>query len=276
MAEQVRVAFVLGGGGHLGAAEVGMLKALVERDIRPDLVVGTSIGAVNGAFVAAAPDPAAVARLEALWRSAERSGVLSRSPLAQARNLLRTGVAIHSADGLRALLLRHLPVTEFAEMQVPFECVATCIERAAEPWFVEGSVADAVVASAATPGLFAPVPIGGEHFFDGGIVNSIPVSRAVEHGATCIYVIHVGRIERALAPPTRPWQVGWVAFELARRHRLNRDLAALPAGVEVHLLPTGRTPTIRSDLRYWDLSAPEALIQTAHAATSVYLDGLQS
>ena len=264
-------AFVLGGGGHLGSAEVGMLKALIEHGITPDLVVGTSIGAVNGAFVAADPGPPAVARLEALWRSADRSGVLSRSVLAQARNLVRTGVAIHSADGLRALLDRHLPVTEFDQMQVPFECVATCIERAAEHWFVSGSVVDAVVASAATPGLFAPVPVDGEHFFDGGLVNSIPVSRAVEHGATCIYVVHVGRIERRIAPPTRPWQVGLVAFELARRHRLNRDLAALPTGVEVHLLPAGGAPTIRNDLRYWDLSAPDALMQAAYDATNRYL-----
>jgi len=96
-----------------------------------------------------------------------------------------------------------------------------------------------VLASCAVPGILPPVKIGGEHFIDGGIVNSIPVARAVALGATTIYVLQVGRLEKPLAPPRWPWEVGLVAFEVARRHRFASDLSSLPGGVELHVLPTG-------------------------------------
>jgi NTE family protein len=122
------------------------------------------------------------------------------------------------------------------------------------------------------------VEIGGEHFVDGGIVNSIPVNRAVELGATRIYVLHVGRLDRPLAPPRWPWEVGLVAFEIARRHRVVRDLAALPAGVEAHVLPTGWPDPPRygdlSQLRYRDASRVRERIASAREATGRHLDEL--
>jgi NTE family protein len=89
------------------------------------------------------------------------------------------------------------------------------------------------------PGILPPVKIGDEHFIDGGIVNSIPVGRAVALGAKTIYVLQVGRLERALRPPRWPWEVGLVAFEVARRHRFAHDLRSLPDDVQLHVLPTG-------------------------------------
>ncbi|MBV8710598.1 MAG: patatin-like phospholipase family protein [Solirubrobacterales bacterium] len=122
---------------------------------------------------------------------------------------------------------------------MPFQCVAASIERAAEHWFDRGPLVDVVLASCAVPGILPPVPIDGEHFIDGGIVNSIPVSRAVALGARKIYVLQVGRLEQPLSPPRRPWEVGLVAFEVARRHRFAHDLHSLPDDVELHVLPTG-------------------------------------
>ena len=90
------------------------------------------------------------------------------------------------------------------------------------------------------PGILPPVEVGGEHYIDGGIVNSIPVDRAVQLGATRIFVMHVGRLDRPLEPPRWPWEVALVAFEIARRHRFLGDLASLPDGVEIHVLPTGQ------------------------------------
>jgi NTE family protein len=140
---------------------------------------------------------------------------------------------------MRALLDGLLPVGRVEELRVPFQCVAASIERAAEHWFETGSLADVVLASCAVPGILPPVPIDGEHFIDGGIVNSIPVSRAVGLGARRIYVLQVGRLEQSLKPPRWPWEVGLVAFEVARRHRFAHDLRSLPEGVELHVLPTG-------------------------------------
>src|ERR1700691_4271160 len=221
-------AFVLGGGGLLGAHEVGMLRALAEAGIRPDLVVGTSIGALNGAFVAADPSGAA-ARLSRMWQG----------------------------DELR---------------------VAAGIETASARWFSSGPVVPAVMASCAVPGLLPPVEIDGAHYFDGGLVDSIPVGRAVALGASTVYVLQVGRIESPLEVPTRPWQVGLVAFEIARRHRFHEEMSSLPENVRVHVLPTGgqRLPPGLSQFRYRDKTRVGQSIERAYTASASYLAGLTS
>jgi len=233
------LAFVLGGGGVLGAHEVGMLRALAERGVRPDVVLGTSVGAVNGAFFAADPTLAGVERLSELWRQSNWSERSAGAALRRVSTLARSGTHLESLSEMRQRLLSLLPVTRVEDLQVPFQCVAASIERAAEHWFDRGPLVDVVLASCAVPGILPPVPIDGEHFIDGGIVNSIPVSRAVTLGARKIYVLQVGRLEQSLRPPRRPWEVGLVAFEVARRHRFAHDLHSLPDDVELHVLPTG-------------------------------------
>jgi NTE family protein len=270
------VVFVLGGGGGpLGAHEVGMLGALLERGILPDLVLGTSIGAINGAAICADPSVAGVERLTTLWSALDRSDVFGGSLIRRAAKLARTRTHLHGNEALRARLQAQLP-DKIEELNVPFQCVAASIERAAEHWFADGPLVDAVLASAAVPGLLPPVEIGGEHFIDGGIVNSIPVSRAVALGARRIYVLHVGRLDRPLEPPRWPWEVGLVAFEVARRHRFVDDLAALPAEIEVHVLPTGQREPPRyndlSQLRYRDVSDAPQRIAQAHKASAQYLE----
>ena len=272
-AGQGGTAFVLGGGGVLGAAEVGMLQALFEHGIRPDLIVGTSVGAINGAFVAADPSVGAVDVLRAVWEELASERIFAGSVLSRMGTLVRTRTHLHPREPLRDLLAAHLPVRTFAELAVPFQCVAASIEQAAERWFTAGSLIDAVLASSAVPGLLPPVELDGEHFLDGGLVHSIPVGRAVALGADTIYVLHVGRIDQPLRPPTWPWEVGLVAFEIARRHRFAADLAALPPGATVHVLPSGDpAPPGAGNLRYRDFSAVPARIEQAHAAARAYLD----
>lgn len=266
-------AFVLGGGGVLGAAEVGMLKALFERGVRPDLVVGTSVGAINGALVAADPAPGAVDRLRGVWEELASRRIFAGSVLGRARTLVRTRTHLHPREPLRDLLTEHLPVRTFAELHVPFQCVAASIERAAEHWFSEGALVEAVLASCAVPGLLPPVELDGEHYLDGGLVHSIPVGRAVALGADTIFVLHVGRIDRPLRPPTGPWEVAQVAFEIARRHRFAADLATLPPGVTVHVLPSGDpAPPGAANLRYRDFSGVAARIDRAYRAARGHLD----
>ena len=157
---------------------------------------------------------------------------------------------------------------------MPFQCVAASIENAGAHWFSTGPLADAVLASCAVPGLLPPVEIGGEHFLDGGLVHSIPVGRALALGATEIYVLHVGRIERPLAPPRSPWDVGLVAFEIARRHRFVEEMAALPASVRVHVLPSGEENAPLMSLRYRSPAAVAGRISRGYQAASEYLAGL--
>jgi NTE family protein len=257
----------------LGAAEVGMLQALFERGIRPDLVVGTSVGAINGAFVAADPTAGAVDRLRALWEELAAERIFAGSLLSRVATLVRTRTHVHPREPLRDLLTAHLPVRTFAELRIRFQCVAASIERAAEHWFADGDLVEAVLASSAVPGLLPPVESGGEHFLDGGLVHSIPVGRAVALGAETVYVLHVGRIDRALRPPTRPWEVATVAFEIARRHRFAADLAALPPGVTVHVLPAGDPAAPgAANLRYRDFTAVPGRIGQARDASCRYLD----
>jgi NTE family protein len=265
-------AFVLGGGGVLGAAEVGMLQALLEHGVRPDLVVGTSVGAVNGALVAADPTPGAVDRLRGVWEELASRRVFAGSVLSRVGTLVRTRTHLHPREPLRDLLEAFLPVRTFAGLRVPFQCVAASIERAAEHWFTDGDLVDAVLASCAVPGLLPPVEVDGEHYLDGGLVHSIPVGRAVALGADTVYVLHVGRIDRPLRPPARPWEVATVAFEIARRHRFAADLAALPPGVTVHVLPGGDpAPPGAGNLRYRDFSGVSARIDQAYVATRDHL-----
>ena len=140
-------------------------------------------------------------------------------------------------------------------------------------WFSSGPVVPAVMASCAVPGLLPPVEIDGAHYFDGGLVDSIPVGRAVALGASIVYVLQVGRIESPLAVPRRPWEVGLVAFEIARRHRFHEEMSSLPDSVRVHVLPTGgdRLPPGRAQFRYRDRSKVGLSIERAYAASASYL-----
>jgi NTE family protein len=265
------VAFVLGGGGIYGATQIGMLRALIEAGIQPDLIVGTSVGALNGAMVAADPSSAMLARLTELWSSLSASGIFSDSIGSQAVRLARERTHLHSAAPLRRLLHANLPVSRFEDLPVRFECVAASIEQAAAHWFTSGSIEDAVVASCAVPGLFPPAVVHGEHFLDGGLVHSIPVGRAVHLGAREIYVLHVGRLERPLRPPRWPWQVGLVAFEIARRHRFVEEIANLPEGIDLHVLPSGVTDTPLVSIRHRIGAGIAVRVDAAYRAGQAYL-----
>ncbi|MDP2775615.1 MAG: patatin-like phospholipase family protein [Nocardioides sp.] len=267
-------AFVLGGGGVLGAVEVGMLRALFERGVVPELVLGTSVGAINGALVAHDPTEAVIERLTELWRGASESGreVYGDNPLRTVRRAVATGTHIYSSKPLQQRLVEEFGDLTIEELPVRFQVCAASIERAAEHWFESGPVVDAVVASAAVPGILPPAKIGDEHFLDGGIVNSIPLARAVQLGATRVFVLQVGRIDRPLVVPRRPWEVARVSFEIARRHRFTRELAELPPDVECHVLPANGT-SARDDTLFGtrDFSSVEDRIELTYEASRDYL-----
>jgi NTE family protein len=270
-----RTAFVLGGGGRLGAAEVGMLAALLDSDVQPDLVVGTSIGALNGVAVALDPSPQGADRLRTLWAEVVHSGVFGGSIVDRVRHLARHRTSLHSGEPLDRLIRSVVGDLDIEALEVEFQCVASCIETAAPAWFDRGPAVPAVMASCAVPGLLPAVEIDGRHYLDGGIVDSIPVQRALDLGARRVFVLQVGRIEEPLRPPRHPQEVAVVAFELARRNRFASAMSALPEGVEVHVLPTGGTGPRATDLRqlrYRDFSDVDARIDAAHAATSEYLE----
>lgn len=271
-------AFVLGGGGVLGAAEVGMARALLEAGVRPDLVCGTSVGAINGAAIAADPTPEGAQRLLEMWERLAGNGMLDGSLVGRLASLVSRRTALHGNGGLRRMLRDRLPAQTFEDLVVPFECVAASIERAREHWFDRGELIEPVLASCALPGVFPPVRIGDEHFLDGGLVNSIPLDRAVARGADTVWVLHVGRLEEDLATPRFLWEVAFVAFEISRRHRFFSDLERVGSEVTVHVLPTGlpqRPATTWSNLRYRDTRRIAGRAERAYDATREYLKARQ-
>ncbi len=264
------VAAVLSGGGNHGAVQVGMLRALVEHDIHPELVLGASIGALNGAAYAQDPTLSGLARLEEIWLGLDREGVLpAQGLLPNALALFRRGEAVHHNDKLRGLLEGMLQAATFEDLEVAFQCVATDVLGVREVWFSSGPLVDPILASAALPGILPAVEIDDVRYLDGAIVNDVPISRAVALGATTIYVLHCGTIDRPRPEPRRPIDVLVQAYWVARHHRFKKDLETLPAGVDAIVLPTGATPT----LRYDDFTHSEELISTAYEATDRFLDG---
>lgn len=210
-----RVAFVLGGGGVLGAHEVGMLRALEETGVRPDLVVGTSIGALNGVFVAAGPDTA-VERLTSLWSDDSVRDVFGARVWARLWTLARSGTHLHSNEPLRRMLDELLPVRTFGELATPFQCVAAGIETAMAHWFTDGPLIPAVLASSAAPGLLPPVPIGDRHYFDG--LDHLATVRDIWRRIPLTGVVHAlwWRIPAEDVPRDREARTDWLYTQWER------------------------------------------------------------
>lgn len=251
-----------------------MAKALAARGFQPDLVVGTSVGSINGAVIASRPIESSVATLVDMWGSMGGSAIFSESILRRVRNLVGQWTHIHSNEPLAELIEEWVPFRKIEEAHVRFECVAACIETSSEHWFSAGPTKEAILASCALPGIMPPVEIDGLHYIDGGVVNSIPVSRAIELGATRVFVLHVGHIDDPLQTPRHPWDVAMVSFEIARRHRFHRDVAVADESVELHILPTGRPPGRFNDLaklNYADQRLVEQRMEVAEAAATDYL-----
>lgn len=261
------VAFVLSSGANLGAVQVGVLRALVEHGVRPDLIVGCSIGAINGAALAEDPTPAGIARLEHVWTTTDTRALMPRPWLPPPVAMMRRGEAIHSRAGLRRLLDRALTATNFADLDTPLHCVATDVHAGAEAWFDEGPLVEALLASSAMPAMFPSVVIDGRRYLDGAVVNDVPVRRAAELGARTLYVLEVGPLSRAWSESSRPLGTAIEAYWIARRHRFQRELDALPPDVEVHLMPHGDPPRLRVN----DFTRSAELMAAAHRASTAYL-----
>lgn len=250
-----------------------MVRALAEAGVRPDLVVGTSIGAVNGAFIAADPSVEGAERLTEVWQEVVREGVLWERPVRKAAKIARNPTHLLTHAPLATLLDRYLPVTEFGDLTVPFQCVAAQIEESRAVWFDAGPIRPAVLASCSVPGLFPPVEIAGKHYFDGGLVHSIPVGRAVALGAREIYVLQVGRVEQQLSVPRAPWDVASVAFEISRRHRYVEEIAHVPDSVALHVLPSGSATAPTVSLAQARRAKVASRIDAAYGASAAYLAG---
>ncbi|MET0686720.1 MAG: patatin-like phospholipase family protein [Solirubrobacteraceae bacterium] len=230
----MRTAFVLSGGAALGAAQAGMLRGLYEHGVTPDLLVGTSVGALNAAFVASRPQaPATADALARVWLGLRRADAFPVSPRALVRGLRRRGDHVVPDRGLRRLLDRHLGVRRLEDAAVPLHVVAYDVGAGEERLLSDGPAADAVLASAAVPGLLPPVRRDGAVLVDGGVVNNTPVSHAVALGAQRVVVLSTQPSRVAAAPPRGPVAMALHAFTLLIGSRLEADAARYAGRVEL-------------------------------------------
>jgi NTE family protein len=261
--------FVLGGGGNLGAIQVGMLEAVMERGILPDEVVGCSVGAINAAALAADPTAEGAHRLRDIWLGLQNDIIGPAGKLSGLRLLTHRGRSLQPSDGLRRLLESSLPYDRFEEAAIPLHVVATSLRTGLERWFSTGPVIDPIMASAALPAIFPPVEIDGDLLTDGAVVNNVPVSKALDRGAKRIVVFHVGNFERTRPDPKRPVDVLVQAFSIARNHRFHLDTASTTEGVEMIVLPGVDPGAVRFD----DFRHSRRLMARGHDTTAAYLDG---
>ena len=234
-----RTAFVLSGGTSLGALQVGMLQALYERAIAPDLLVATSVGALNAAFVASRPQiPATARELGRIWRNLEREDIFPVSLSALVGGFCGRRDHLVPDRGVRQLLRRYLEFQDLVNAAIPLHLVAFDLTEGRELLLSEGPAVDAVAAAASIPGIFPPVEIGHRRLVDGGVVNNTPISHAVELGAERVYVLPTqepGRFPRRA--PQSALDTAMYGLGLLIEARLGADIARYSQEVELVVLP---------------------------------------
>jgi NTE family protein len=244
-----------------------MLAELVERGIRADRVFGASVGAINGAAYAGNPTPDGIDRMAGIWRNVKGTDIFPRAALDGPWAYLQKRPSIHSNHGLRAIIEAGIDFENLQDTTIPFEVVTTSLTDGRERWITHGDAVEAILASSAIPSIFPPVVIDGDVLVDGGVVNNVPISRAIAAGCTRIYVMLCGPLHYRPPQPKRPAEAALTAFFVAVHARFMRELAALPPGVEVVVFSGGGEPSAQ----YRDFSATSELIKEGRAEVAEVL-----
>jgi NTE family protein len=257
-------ALVLAGGSTRGAVQIGMLQVLAEHGFVPDRIYGASVGAINGVAFASDPTVAGIEHMTRIWKGIRRQTIYPQGRLHGPWLYLQQRDAVYSNLGLRTVIEEGLAHERLEETAIPVEVVATSLTDGGERWFTSGPAVDAVLASTAMPAIYPPVEIDGERFIDGGVVDNVPLQRAIDAGATRIVVLLCG--PPVFTPPRskRPVEGMVNALVIAIHARFVRDMAHLPEGVEV-ILCVGPEDATRD---FDDFSTTEELIAKGRAEAS--------
>ncbi len=261
-----KTAFVLAGGGSLGAVQVGMLKALAEHGLKPDMIVGASAGAINGAYVAACPDVEGVRALEQLWLTTRRRDVFPMNLRTVTRLLVRRDFLL-SSDGLLSLIERNLPYRRLEEAAVPIHVVTTDFLSGANIVISSGPAAAAIVASCAILAAFPTVNIAGRHLADGGIASNTPIKVAAALGARRIIVLPTGHACALRLPPYGAIASALHGLSLLVVGQIVKELETLDSAVQFHVVPS-LCPVATSA---YDFSQTAELIERAAAQSRAWL-----
>lgn len=298
--ERAGTAFVFSGGGARGALHVGALRALLEYGVRPDMVIGTSIGAWNAAWIARMPTLNGVEALADAWCELEPGQALlgrrlrthvgtrtlgGRLMITALRRLVSGQSSLYSAEGMRQLLSRYLSDLSFEELALPLRVIAANLTHGGRTVFHSGPVVPAVLASSAIPGIFPPVCIGDAIYADGGTVDGCSVETAVKLGARRIFVLAIGydtvgdggavwtsegQSQTERAHRRSPYSAAAViqrASQVMGNYQIQRALEQLPRNIESHVI-TLSTTTGNGTLKFGNVTE---WIERAYTTTREYL-----
>ena len=265
-------AFVLAGGGSLGAVQVGMLAAFARRGIVPDFVVGASVGAINAACFAAEPNEHGVERLKHIWLRLRRTDVFPLSLLGGVLGFFGSADHLVESRPLRTLIESALPYQRLEDAPLPCHVVATDALEGTEVVLSAGPAATALLASAAIPGVFPPVTLDGRCLLDGGVANHTPISTAVKMGATRVIVLPTGTSCGLSTPPRSALALALHALNLLIMRQLASDIERFGRTIDVITVP----PLCPVGTTTYDFSHSAELMNRAEAATRLWLrtDGL--
>jgi NTE family protein len=260
------IAFAFSGGASLGAMQVGMLRALRTAGIQPDMVVGTSVGALNGAIIADRGFEKGIDELERLWMRIRRTDIFAGGLFAQLRCLVQTGQSLFSHDQLAKLIRETLSVGAFEDLRLPLGVIATEVRSRCSTLLTKGELQPALLASSAIPGLLPCVKINERWHMDGCFSSNVPLQAAVQMGAASLVVLDTGNRR-----PTKPAhgltdRLLSVAFSAFRRQVL-REVSVVANRLPVVYLPAPALPP-HSLL---DFDGNEELIDKATACTARFL-----
>lgn len=264
------IGLVLGGGGSLGAAQVGMLEALHDRRIHADLVVGTSIGALNGAVVAADPTSAA-SRLSHIWHTLDAKAVLPGGMTRRLWTLWRSKTSIYDSPLLADMIEKEIGVSDIEDLAVPYAAMALDIETATATRFTKGPLKSAMLASSAIPGVFPAIERDGRRYYDGGLVANVPVMDALAMGARSLVVLDCAFADQSIAPPTTMVETIFYSMLVQMRQQVLRHLPEAAAAVPVVYLP-GPTPIVVSPL---DFTSTPSLVRESYDTARAFLDSVR-
>lgn len=264
-----RTVFVLSGGGNLGAVQVGMLYALLETGIKPDAVVGTSIGSLNGAFLAGHANLAGMDELGELWASVRRRDVFPMSARAVSRGIFGHQPFLFESLGLRSLLMRaNFGFDRLEDAPIPIEVVATDLDTGDPVVLKSGDTIRALLASSAIPGVFPTVEIDSHTLIDGGIVANTPIAQAEELEPSTVYILPTVPGNR-LPPPSNAILMMQRAMNMASHPAEKRALEEAAFRRTVRVMPV---PEAAAKLSIFDFKETQRLIKESYFLAASWLE----
>ncbi len=262
-------AFVFSGGASHGSIQVGMAMALAERGITPDLIVGTSVGAINGSWLAGGR-PAT--ELATVWDDLRRQDLFPTRPVLGLKAFLGRSTHFVPDTAIRSMLRKRLPMSRIEDAEVPLIIVSADALSGEEVLLTEGNAVDAVTASASLPAIFPPAKtrVGGRDrlLVDGAVINNTPITTAIEAGATDVWVLSTGYSCDLVEPPATAIAAALHAVSLMVQRRFVLEMEANTYAVPIHLVPPPCPVTVSPI----DFSHSTALIERALEGTRSWLD----